>query len=41
MKAFIAALVAIGIVSTIAAVTLNNFSGSSESVNTSNSVRLN
>ena len=41
MKAFIAALVAIGIVSIIAAFTLDNFAGSSESVNSSNSVRLN
>lgn len=41
MKAFIAALIAIGVVSTIAALTLNTLSGSSESINTSNSVRLN
>ncbi len=40
MKAFIAALAVIGIVSTIAAVTLENFAGSTESVNTSNAVRL-
>ena len=41
MKAFIAALIAIGVVSTIAGVTLNNFAGSSRSTNTSDSVRLN
>ncbi len=41
MKAFVAALAVIGIVSTVAAVTLENFAGSSESINTSDSVRLN
>lgn len=41
MKAFLAALVMIGVVSTIAAVTLENFAGSSESANTSSTVRLN
>lgn len=41
MKAFISALIAIGIVSTVAAFALENFSGSSQSVNTSNAVRLN
>ncbi|MEM1198658.1 MAG: hypothetical protein AAGI06_05045 [Pseudomonadota bacterium] len=40
MKAFISALAVIGIVSTVAAITLDNFAGSSESVNTSSSVRL-
>ncbi len=41
MQAFIGALVAIIITSAVAAVALNNFAGSSESVNTSSSVRLN
>lgn len=41
MKAFLAALVTIGVVSTIAAFALENFAGSSESVNTSSAVRLN
>lgn len=41
MKAFIAALVVIAVSSTVAAVVLNNFAGSSQSVNTSSSVRLN
>ena len=41
MKAFIAALIAIGVVSVIAAMTLENFAGSSQSQNTSSSVRIN
>lgn len=41
MKAFIAALIAIGVVSTVAALTLDKFAGSSQSNNTSNSVRIN
>lgn len=41
MKAFIAALIVIGVVSTIAALTLDNLAGSSQNYNTSNSVRIN
>ncbi len=41
MQAFIGALVVIAVTSVVAAVALNNFAGSSESVNTSSSVRLN
>ncbi len=41
MKAFISALVVIGVVSVMAAYTLDTYSGSSQSVNTSSSVRIN
>ena len=41
MKAFIAALIAIGVVSVIAAMALENFAGSSQDHNASNSVRIN
>ena len=41
MKAFVAALVMIGAVSVIAALALDSFENSSESRNTSSSVRLN
>ncbi len=41
MKAFVAALVMIGIVSVIAAITLDNMAGSSQANNTASSVRLN
>lgn len=41
MKAFVAALVMIGAVSVVAALALDTFANSSESQNTSSSVRLN
>ena len=41
MKAFVAALLAIGIVGVIAAFALDSYSGSSESKHTSSAVRLN
>ena len=41
MKAFLSALVLIAAVSVLAALALDQMSGSSEAVNTSSSVRLN